>query len=67
MLADPTCPTCIAWDDGDAALPTHGRRTRKGDLPDWRPGSHRDRLSARAADLTRRGLVFRAVAHARTL
>jgi hypothetical protein len=28
--ADPTCPTCIAWDDGDPACPAHGGTYQQG-------------------------------------
>jgi hypothetical protein len=30
MLADPTCPVCITWNDGDPACPQHGGTYQEG-------------------------------------
>ena len=30
MLADPTCPICIVWNDGDPACPKHGGTYEEG-------------------------------------
>jgi hypothetical protein len=30
VLADPTCPTCTNWNDGDPACPQHGGTYQEG-------------------------------------
>jgi hypothetical protein len=30
MLADPTCPVCLGWSDGDPACPRHGGTYQEG-------------------------------------
>jgi len=30
VLADPTCPICIEWNDGDPACPKHGGTYEEG-------------------------------------
>jgi hypothetical protein len=30
VLADPTCPTCTTWNDGDPACPRHGGTYQEG-------------------------------------